>query len=74
MVQLPFSGSDYDFSPDGSRVAVVTGDGIEIWDTAGIVLATYPNDDGITLGSLTWLNQGLVFVDLTNGVLRIIQP
>ncbi|MBA2469981.1 MAG: hypothetical protein H0V37_11305, partial [Chloroflexia bacterium] len=74
VVQVPFAGSDYDFSPDGSRIAVVTGAGIEIQDTAGNVLATYPNDDGIVLGSLTWLTDGLVFVDLTSGVLRVIRP
>lgn len=74
ITQLPFDGVDYVFSPDGSRVAVVTGSGIEILDTSGSVLATYPNDEGISLGGLAWLNQGLVFADLSNGVLRIIQP
>lgn len=72
-VQLPFAASDYAVSPDGSRVAVVNGAGIEIWDTSGNVLTTYAND-GIQLGSLTWLPDGLVFVDLSNGVLRILQP
>jgi len=71
--QLPFSGSDYDVSPDGSRIAVVTGGGVEIWDTSGNVLTTYPAE-GIQIGSLAWLDEGLVVVDLRNGVLRIVTP
>jgi len=73
ILQLPYSGADYDFSPDGSRIAVVTGSGIEILDTSGNVLTTYAND-GIQMGGLTWLNDGLVFIDLSNGVVRILQP
>lgn len=74
ILQLPYAGSDYDFSPDGSRIAVVTGTGIEIIDTSGSVISTFGNDGGIAIGSLSWLNDGLVFVDLDGGVLRILQP
>jgi hypothetical protein len=74
ILQLPFSGAEHDFSPDRQRIAVRTDAGIEIWDTQGNVLLSYPNDDGIAVGSLSWLNEGLVYVDLSNGVLRIVQP
>jgi hypothetical protein len=74
MVSLPFSEVDYDFSPNGDRIAVSTGETIEIWDSSGNVLTTFTNTDGIALGSLAWFNQGLIFADLTNGVLRVIQP
>ncbi|MBA3378470.1 MAG: zf-HC2 domain-containing protein [Chloroflexia bacterium] len=74
ILQLAYAGSDYDFSPDGNRIAVVTGPGIDILDTSGNVLIIYPNEEGIALGSLVWLNDGLVFVDLTSGVLRILEP
>jgi hypothetical protein len=72
--QVPFDDVDYSFAPDQSRIAVNTGDTIEIWDTQGNVLTTLPNPDGIAIGSLTWIDEGLVFVDASNGVLRIIQP
>ncbi len=74
ILELPFAGSDYDFSPDGSQVAVVTGGGIDILGTSGNLLASLPNEDGIAIGSLAWLSDGLVFVDLSNGVVRIIEP
>ena len=74
ILEIPFGAQDYDFSPDGSRIAVVNNSQIEIWDTDGNVLATYANDEGIALGSLGWFREGLLFADLSNGVLRVIQP
>lgn len=74
IVQVPYSGADYDFSPDGGRIAVITGATIEIWDTQGNLQTTFANDEGISIGSLSWLNQGLVYVDVSNGVLRVVQP
>ncbi len=71
---LPFSGGDYDFSPNGDQVAILTDESLQILDLNGNLLATYPNPEGVNVGSLTWLNQGIVYVDFTNGVLRVIQP
>nr|MBA2776768.1 hypothetical protein [Chloroflexia bacterium] len=73
-VQVPFSGADYDFSPDGSRIAINAGATIEIWDTQGNLLTVLANDEGVGIGSLAWIDQGLIYVDATNGVLRIVQP
>lgn len=73
-VQIAFTGVDYDFSPNGSQIAVSTGATIEIRDTDGNVVFTFDNDEGIAIGSLAWLSQGLIYVDATNGVLRIVQP
>jgi hypothetical protein len=73
LVQLPYNGEDYDFSPNGDRLAVRTGDTIEILDLAGTVQATYTGD-GHRIGSLVWANEGLFYVDTTDGVLRLIQP
>jgi hypothetical protein len=72
--QVAFFGADYDISPDGSRIAVSTGATIEIWDTQGNIQTAFANNEGVSLGSLTWLNDGLVYVDSTNGVLRVVQP
>jgi hypothetical protein len=74
ILEIPFGAEDYDFSPDGSRIAVLVNSQIEIWDSDGTVLETYANDEGIAIGSLGWFNQGLIFADLSNGVLRVIQP
>jgi hypothetical protein len=74
IAQIPFAGYDFDISPDGSRIAMLSGDGISIFDFSGNLLATIPNPEGISVGSLAWLNEGLVFSDVTNGVLRTVQP
>jgi hypothetical protein len=74
VAQIPFDGYDYDISPDGTQVAILSGDGISIYDFSGNLVATIPNPEGISVGSLAWLNEGIVFVDFTNGVLRGLQP
>ncbi len=72
--QIPYPGFDYDLSPDGTQVAILSGDGIAIYDLAGNLVTTIPNPEGLAVGSLTWLNDGIFFSDLTNGVLRVVQP
>ena len=72
--QIPYPGVDYDVSPDGTQVAILSGDGIAIYDLAGNLVTTIPNPEGLAVGSLTWLNDGIFFSDLTNGVLRVVQP
>lgn len=74
MTEIPYAGFDYDLSPDGSQVAILSGDGIAIYDLSGNLITTIPNPEGISVGSLTWLHDGIFFSDLTNGTLRVVQP
>ncbi len=71
---LPFGGGDYDFSPNGDQVAILTDEELRILDLNGTLLVSYPNPEGVNVGSLTWLNQGIVYVDFTGNVIRVIQP
>jgi hypothetical protein len=74
MATLPFGGGDYDFSPNGDQVAILTDEELRIVDLNGNLLVSYPNPEGVNVGSLTWLNQGIVYVDFTGNVIRVIQP
>jgi hypothetical protein len=71
---LPFTGGDYDFSPNGDRVAMLSDESLDIYDLDGNLLTSFPNPEGVNVGSLTWLNQGIVYVDFTGNVIRVIQP
>ncbi len=51
-----------------------TDEELRILDLNGNLLTSYPNPEGVNVGSLTWLNQGIVYVDFTGNVIRVIQP
>ena len=69
---IPFTGVDYDLSPNGDQVVVSTGSGIEILDLSGQVTATFPNAQNISIGSVLWVNSTIEFVDQTSGEIRSI--
>lgn len=72
---VPFSGTDFDVSPDGSQIVVTDGAEIRILDLNGSVAQTFANDEGIAIGGIAWTQgRGIVYVDLSNGVLRSIEP
>lgn len=71
-VQLPFGGIDYDLAPDGSQIVVSTGDGLQIVGRDGQVLTTVVNPDGIPIGQVAWLNEGIIFVDQASGQVRLL--
>lgn len=72
-VRLPFGGVDYALSPGGDRVVVSTGTTIEIVGLDGQVEATWPNAEGMAIGSVLWLpGDTIVFVDQTTGQIRSI--
>jgi hypothetical protein len=72
IAELPFAGIDYDLAPNGDLVAVISDSGIEVLDLQGNVVASVPNDGGLALGGITWVNEGILYVDYSNGVIRII--
>jgi hypothetical protein len=69
---IPFSGVDYDLSPDTETVVISTGRGLEIWSRGGDLLGT--SGGGIQTGSVVWLGEGIYVIDLTNGVIRLVDP
>lgn len=71
--QLPFAGIDYAIAPDGSLVAVSTGNAVNFLDSAGNVVATIASDGG-EVGSLYWIDEGLIVVDYGTGTLKILNP
>jgi len=71
--RIPFTGVDYDLSPQGDRVVVSTGTGIEIIDLGGTVVATLPNAQGMAIGSVLWMPDDTIeFVDQATGEIRSI--
>ena len=69
---IPFAGTDYALSPDGSQVVGVTGSELQVVGRDGRLIRSFRNPDGIAIGSVVWLDEGIVFVDLTTGALRLI--
>ncbi|MGI8486081.1 MAG: zf-HC2 domain-containing protein, partial [Thermomicrobiales bacterium] len=69
---IPFTGVDYDLSPNLDQVVVSTGSGIEILDMSGQVVETFPNAQNISVGSVLWVNNTIEFVDLNAGEIRSI--
>ncbi|MGI8482912.1 MAG: hypothetical protein ACR2OU_01445 [Thermomicrobiales bacterium] len=72
LTTIPFTGVDYDLSPNLDQVVVSTGSGIEILDMTGQVVETFPNVQNISIGSVLWVNNTIEFVDLTTGEIRSI--
>jgi len=71
--QFPFSGTDYDLSPDGSQIVINTGSELQIVGRDGQLDTTIVNPEGLPIGPVVWLNEGIVFVDLSSGELRLVQ-
>jgi hypothetical protein len=69
---LPFSGVDYDISPDVDRVVISTGNGLEIWSLDGELLGA--SGTSIQTGSVLWLSGGIILLDQTNGIMRLLDP
>jgi hypothetical protein len=72
--EVAFTGIDFDLSPDGTRIATTDGSTIRILDLDGNEMQTFANEEGIAIGGIAWSDRGIVYVDLTNGVLREIRP
>ncbi len=68
---VPFTGADYDISPDGQQIAIISGDGIEILDLDGNPVGRFPNDEGISVNGIAWTTEGILFVDSSSGAIRI---
>jgi hypothetical protein len=66
IAQLPFSGTDYDVSPDVTQVVVTTGHSLEIYSTSGDLLQSYDAGD-VQIGGVLWLRDGIVYEDLRSG-------
>ncbi|HYH13400.1 MAG TPA: hypothetical protein VD789_13665, partial [Thermomicrobiales bacterium] len=69
---IPFGGVDFDISPDMDAVVVSTGNGIEIWSLDGQRIGA--SADTLQTGSVLWLSSGIVFIDQTNGNIRLLDP
>lgn len=69
---IPFNGLDYDLSPDTGTIAISTGSGIELWSRDGNLVGA--SDTTIATGSLLWRSSGIVFIDLTNDLIRLVDP
>ncbi|MDP8909043.1 MAG: hypothetical protein M3N47_07980, partial [Chloroflexota bacterium] len=65
---------DFDVAPDGERIVISTGATIVITDFEGVELGRYSNPAGIEVGSVLWLDDGIYFLDQSNGVLRRVDP
>ncbi|MBA2277034.1 MAG: hypothetical protein H0W06_04660, partial [Chloroflexia bacterium] len=73
--QLPFTGVDYDLAPDGERIVVSDGRTLSIVDLSGAEVGTFPNPEGISIGSVVWQPDGsILFVDLSSNVVRSVDP
>lgn len=69
---IPFNGVDYDVSPDTSTVAISTGSGIELWSRDGTFIGA--SDSSIDTGSVVWRSTGIIFIDQSNDLLRLLDP
>ncbi|HSH22260.1 MAG TPA: hypothetical protein VK992_06580, partial [Candidatus Caenarcaniphilales bacterium] len=65
---------DFDVAPDGQRIVISTGATIVITDFEGVELGRFSNPAGVEVGSVLWLEDGIYFVDQSNGVLRRVDP
>jgi hypothetical protein len=69
---MPFAGVDYDVSPDLDAVVSSTGTGLEIRSRDGSLLGA--SDTSTATGSVVWVSTGILFLDRTDDVLRLVQP
>jgi len=69
---IPYNGVDYDLSPDTSTVAISTGSGIELWTSDGAFIGA--SDSSIDTGSVVWRSTGIIFIDQSNDLLRLLEP
>lgn len=65
---MPTDGIDFDLTGGGTRVAVIRGSDIVIYDIDGNLLQVYSGTD-VQPGSLIWLLDGIVYVDRNTGTL-----
>ena len=72
IVAIPFSGVDFDISPAVDRIVVSTGSGLEIYTFDGELVGR--SGTGVKTGSVVWLSGGIVFIDLTNNTIRLVDP
>lgn len=72
VMTLPFGGVDFDISPDMDAIVISTGEGVEIWNMDGQPLGASART--IRTGSVLWLSSGIVFIDQTNGTIRLLDP
>lgn len=65
---MPTDGIDFDLTGGGTRVAVIQGSDIVIYDIDGNLLQVFSGTD-VQPGSLIWLLDGIVYVDRNTGTL-----
>lgn len=65
---IPTDGVDFDMTGGGTRVAVIRGRDIVIYDIDGNISQVFSGTD-VQPGSLIWLNSGIVYVDRNTGAL-----
>lgn len=65
---LPTDGIDFDLTGGGTRVAVIRGNDIVIYDIDGNIQQVFNGGD-VQPGSLIWLLDGIVYVDRNTGTL-----
>jgi hypothetical protein len=63
---------DYDLAPGGDLFVISIGSAIQVVDFNCNVLASYNADNGVGVGSVLWLNQGIAYVDLATGNVELI--
>jgi hypothetical protein len=69
---IPFSGVDWDISPDNDRIVVSTGSGLQLWTFGGEQVGS--SGTQTQTGSVIWRSSGIITLDLTNGVMRLVDP
>ncbi len=57
---------------DTSTVAISTGSGIELWSRDGAFIGA--SDSSIDTGSVVWRSTGIIFIDQSNDLLRLLDP
>jgi hypothetical protein len=65
------NGGGFAFSPDGQSLVVADGSGLTIYGDDGSQIGHL---DGSSLSTPGWSNDGIYFVDVTDGTLRRISP
>lgn len=68
VLTLPADGIDFDLTGGGTRVAVIQGNNIVLYDMEGNQQQVFAGGD-MQPGSLIWLNGGIVYVDRNTGSL-----
>jgi hypothetical protein len=72
LATIPFTGVDFDLSPDNQQVVISTGSGLQLWTIGGQQIGS--SAATIRTGSVLWRSSGIILLDLTNGVMRLVDP